>query len=396
MGKIRSVHIVKSKLSILLAAILSLALIGTGIGAAQAASKQESSFELTNKESGWTLVEKGQNGKALGVTALEGTHGEKLVRRLGLPAVAKFAGLSGKGVPLAVVSSAKRTYISWANDVANSEIHLYVDGSELATAGENPSGDAQLDNLPGSSLNISAVRVQLDQSASTEYATADFTQQVITAPAADTQLSAIAALAVTDQATSTKFRQTTFIPDAYVDAPSGVCTPLNTNSYRFVGDSRTWSSADSARYKTRMDVVINWLNGPSVTFTRNVGATVRQVQNYFGNWVFDTSATAPNTSMTMTVQSKSANSAIIRLSQNVVNPLCNSLLTNGIYADTLLAIYRTGAISGSINYLAMPNYELYIRKDSGAYGTVARLAYISPLCLVKGLGGVACTTATSF
>jgi|Laugresp1bdmlbsn_1035097.scaffolds.fasta_scaffold03663_1 hypothetical protein len=390
------IHSLKSKLTILLGAILSVTLIGTGIGAAQAAPKLESSFELTNTESGWTLVEKGQNGKALGRTAIVGNHGEKVVRRLGLPAVAKFAGLSDSGVPLAVVASANKTHISWANDVVNSEIHVYVDGSEIATAGENPSGNAQLDNLPGESLNISAVRVHLDQTANTEYATADFTQQVITAPLADTQPSAMAALAVTAQATTTKFRQTTFIPDAYLDAPQSVCTPLNTNSYRFLGDARSWSSADSAGYRTRMDVTINWLNGPSVILTKNVGTTVRQVQNYFGTWVSDTSATAPNTSMTMTVQSKSANSAIVRLSQNVKNPLCNSVLTNGIYADTLLAIYRTGAISGSINYLAMPNYELYLRQDSGAYSTVARLAYINPWCLVVGFGGAACTTATSF
>jgi hypothetical protein len=387
---------IKSQFKILTAAILSVTLIGTGISAAQAAPKLESSFELTNTENGWALVEKGQNGKALGLTSLEGSHGEKVVRRLGLPAVAKFAGLSDKGVPLAVVASAHKTHISWANDVANSEIHLYVDGSEIATTGENPSGNVQLDNLPGASLNISAVRVHLNESANTDYATADFTQQVIIAPVADTQTSSLAALAVTAQATTTKFRQTTFIPDAYLDAPQSVCTPLNTNSYRFLGDARSWSSADSAGYRTRMDVSINWLNGPSVTLTKNVGPTVRQVQNYFGTWVSEPSLTASNTSMTMTVQSKSANSAIVRLSQDVVNPFCNTLLTNGIYADTLLAIYRTGAISGSINYLAMPNYELYMRQDSGAYGTVARLAYYSPLCLVKGLGGVACTTATSF
>ena len=391
------IHIFKSKLAILLGAILSVTLlIGTGIGVAQAAPKLESSFDLAKNESGWTLVEEDQNGKALGRTEIMGNHGQKVVRRLGLPAVAKFAGLSGSGVPLAVVSSATKTHISWANDVGNSEIHLYVDGSEIATAGDKPSGNAQLDILPGESLNISAVRVHLDQTSNSEYATADFTQQVITAPLADSQPSVMAALAVATQATTTKFRQTTFIPDAFLEAPQSVCTPLNTNSYRFLGDARSWSSADSAGYRTRMDVTINWLNGPGVTLTKNVGTTVRQVQNSFGTWVSDTSATAPNTSMTMTVQSKSANSAIVRLSQNVVNPLCNTLLTNGIYADTLLAIYRTGAISGSINYLAMPNYELYLRQDSGAYSTVARLAYYSPWCLVKGLGGAACTTATSF
>jgi hypothetical protein len=143
----------------LIPAILSVTLIGTGLGAAQAVPKQESTFELTNSESGWTLVEKGHNGKALGLTKLEGNHGEKVVRRLGLPAMAKFAGLSGKGVPLALVASANRTFISWANNVANSEIHVYVDGSSIPTEGENPLGHAQLDHLPGVSLNISAVRV---------------------------------------------------------------------------------------------------------------------------------------------------------------------------------------------------------------------------------------------
>ena len=92
--------------------------------------------------------------------------------------------------------------------------------------------------------------------------------------------------------------------------------------------------------------------------------------------------------MTMTVQSKSANSAIVRLSQDVINPLCNTLLTNGLYADTLIAIHRTGAVSGSINYLAMPKHELYVRQDSGAYRTLARLALVNVFCLVKVVGPV--------
>lgn len=387
---------IKTKINVVLMAVLSVSLIGTGVGAVHASPKQESSFELTNSDNGWALVERDRSGKALGRTSLVGKNGERVIHRLGLPAVAKFSALGDKGVPLAVVASANTTFISWANNLANSEIHIYVDGSEIATAGDNPSGDAQLDNLPGASFSISAVRVHLDQSSVTDYATVDFTQQAVTAPMADTQSSALAALAVTAQASTTKFRQTTFIPDAYLDAPQVVCTPLNTNSYRFLGDARSWSSANSAGFRTRMDVSINWLNGPSVTLTKNVGATVRQVQNNFGTWGSEPSLTASSTSMKMIVQSTSANSAIIRLSQDVVNPFCNPVVTNGIYADTHLAIYRSGAISGSINYLAMPNYELYMRQDTGAYGTVARLAYYNPLCLVKGLGGVACTTATSF
>lgn len=140
---------------------------------------------------------------------------------------------------------------------------------------------------------------------------------------------------------------------------------------------------------------MNWLNGPSVSLTKNVGTTIRQVQTSSGSWVFDASSTAPNTSMTLSVQSTSANSAVVRLHQDVVNPLCNSLLTNGIYADTLLAKYRTGAISDSINYLAMPNYELYFRQDAAAYSSLAKLTLQGVHCLAKVIGG-ACTTATSF
>jgi hypothetical protein len=77
-GSLNFFQIINSQFRILIPAILSVTLIGRGLGAAQAVPKQESTFELTNSESGWTLVEKGLNGRALGLTKLEGNHGENV------------------------------------------------------------------------------------------------------------------------------------------------------------------------------------------------------------------------------------------------------------------------------------------------------------------------------
>ncbi|MEN9967332.1 MAG: hypothetical protein RL036_565 [Actinomycetota bacterium] len=387
------------RLNRLVMASITVLAIGAGLSEAvpaMAVQGQASTIELLKGRSGYELVEKNATGTIIGSSSLATGHGNRQIQAHGQPAVANFAGLYGEGVPLAIVVSAGTTDVTWSNDVPNSDIHVFVDGSEVALENSANSGTTHLAAHPGQQMSIAAVRTHPADDANAAYATADFTQETVFVPQTTSQIAVASALLATTQAATSKFRQTTFIPDAYLDAPQGVCTPLNTNSYRFVGDARTWSSADSASYRTRMDVLIDWLSGPSISWSRSVGTTVRQVQNAFGSWVFDTSATAPNTSMTMVVQSTSSNSAVIHLHQDVTNPLCNGLLTNGIYADTNLAIYRTGAISGSINYLAMPNYELYLRQDSGSYSTVARLAYISPLCLVKSLGGVACTTATSF
>ena len=363
---------------------------------ANADPSQDGSFSLVQSEADWTLVEKSASGVTLDTHRLSGDHGSKILQADGYQALVSFSGLDGLGLPMAIVSSAKGLQISWLNKVLKSEVRVYANGLELTSKNKAEYGFQRLVSNPGTQLTITAIRERAPNSEKSLYAMSDVSQQVVFIPQSSTPQALSTALLAPTQASVTKFRQNAFIPDQYLDAPATVCTPTTSSKYRFVGDNRSWSAADSAPVRTRMDVSINWLGAPDVSFSKTVGTTHRQVLTASGIWVNEAVATAPSDSMTMSVQSKSQNSAIVRLHQDVTNPLCNGLATNGIYADTLLAIYRTGQISGSITYLAMPNYELYARQDSGPYSTIARLPYWNVYCLIKTLGGLACTPSVGF
>ena len=225
-------------------------------------------------------------------------------------------------------------------------------------------------------LNEYSLQVADPRTKSSSQESIDFLNIALAVPSSSTLSSTATSLnstlAATLASTST-FRQNTFIPDAYVPAPAGACTDIfDSRPFRFVGDNRTWSTADAASSRTHMDLKVTWgTSTPPVTFTKVVGETVRQVQISNGTWNFESRLTASDTSMSATVLTRTSSFVSARLYQNVTNPMCNSLVTNGISSTTDINIYRSGVVSGNITYLQMPNYELYFRQDATAWRSLA-------------------------
>ncbi|MEY4741399.1 MAG: hypothetical protein RL672_149 [Actinomycetota bacterium] len=326
---------------------------------------------------------------------LQGDMGTVVVATPDGPAYVKYAGLgAGDGLAAAVEVQANQVAVAWDPSLDATSVAVLLNGEKLDVL---DSGSATAQVAPGEKLQV---QVFVNDSTSTDrnaVQSLEFAQFSLVAPLSATmQATAVAATTLT-LPSKTTYRQNTFIPDPYVNlVANGPCSPLSLYSYRFVGDNRSWSPNDGASHRTRMDVNIDWTAGPTVTTVRHVGTTIRQIDDVNGNWREDARQTASNANMKITLSSLSANSAALHLDQDVVNPFCNTLVTNGIASTSTVAIYRAGYVTGSLNYLAMPNYEIYYRQDSGAFTPLARLSLMSAECLIKGPTSAFCLQAIQF
>ncbi len=181
----------------------------------------------------------------------------------------------------------------------------------------------------------------------------------------------------TPNASSTTLRYMTFIPNAYVAAPSVGCTYSGDFDYYFKGDNRTYSSV-ATTYRTKFDVLVNWGN-QSVTSTRTVGSTkVYQLAN--GVYSLKSTDTASSSAMKLTPTSASLTQAKFNMRQDVANPFCSS---NGIYFDLDVTVNRSGNYSIIGDRLQVPSHEIYIKdSDVTAWKTILRDASLYfPECL---------------
>ena len=287
--------------------------------------------------------------------------------------------------------------LTWSNDVAEVSVEDVSEARTLSDAEDNFTSD--LDVHPGAveTYTLEGSRVADAQS---NAIAVDFLNLPLAIPSTAAQVSVLKAVnqvqALALASTST-FRQNSFIPDAYLGAPPAICTNVwDTRPFRFVGDNRSWSTADNVSSRTHMDLKVTWgTSTPGVTLIKDVGETVRQVQNANGVWSFESRLTATDASMTATIVSRTSSMVSLRLAQNVVNPMCDTKLTNGIFANTTVSIYRSGVVSGTITYLQMPNYELYFRQDAAPWRSLALLPYLGVWCLAT-VGGATCVTSTTF
>lgn len=383
--------------------------LSTGLAIALTASLNAIAMEPETQLDGIALKDDG-NSWSVSATSSDGSSelvGENLTRDSGVivdsvdgsPAFLKYTALdSDSGVPLVVLVQGDSVYLAWEKSEVDSTVAVYRDDVLLDSFTSSEAESIDVSSIAGSAETYRVVEttVNTDNDDESPTTTSSFSEIPVTIPVNQTK-TAVAVAAAAALATTSTFRQNTFIPDQYVDSFPIICNPVNSETYRFLGNNRSWSSADGAGFKTRMDVVITWKTSPTVSFTKKVGETVRQIRNNVtGTWSNDGKPlTAQNPDMTITVSSKSINSVAFKLHQNVVNPFCIPGLTNGIASDTNVVIYREGYVTGSITYLAMPNYEIYAKQDSKAYSTLARLSLVSLYCLTPGFGA-ACNSAASF
>lgn len=192
----------------------------------------------------------------------------------------------------------------------------------------------------------------------------------------------------------TDLRYSTFIPEAKVPAPGGVCTPIDFRTYYFLGDNRSWN-VNATSYKTRMNVKINWLYGGAVTYSKAVQSTRRYV-DIDGNLTFDEQATASTSSMHLRVDADSSSSVAFEMWQNVPNPLCNPLLTGGIRYDYFVASERGAVYSVEGVAVKVPNHEFYVRdSDDNVWKTIFRRSHVTFDCLTLWAYDTATCLSTS-
>lgn len=319
--------------------------------------------------------------------------GAQTVEIAGLLGYAEYAPIgadSGSNEVVALVLPGK-TLIAWVDSevnpsISNSEGNLAVSDDLNFVTDSFEAGDPKMDEY----------QIEANYVADSEVTSTEFSVLPVSAIQVNSLSAQASALAAATALSSTStFRQNSFIPSAYLGAPPlRVCTP-DDRPFRFVGDNRSWSSSDSAKVRTRMDVRVNWATAPTLTLTKTVGETVREVQAADGTWSVENRATASSSSMTVTPSTLSSTLVAFTMRQDVVNPMCNGFFTNGIAATTDVQIYRSGIVSGSIAFLQMPNYELYFRQDLTAWKTVKLLPLVDVGCLTKFFGAV-CNDSVPF
>jgi hypothetical protein len=161
-------------------------------------------------------------------------------------------------------------------------------------------------------------------------------------------------------ASSTLLRYQTFIPEQYVSAPSVGCSYSGDYDYYFAGDNRSFTPG-SSKFRTRMDVKVDWATGQTPLLTKTVGTT-HVYQLYNGVYSLKDQQTAPSSSMQILNASVSSSTATFEMKQDVVNPFCTA---NGIYFDFAVRINRSGGYSLTGSRLIIPDHEIYIM-DSDA------------------------------
>ncbi|MFM6939243.1 MAG: DUF3238 domain-containing protein, partial [Rhodoluna sp.] len=177
----------------------------------------------------------------------------------------------------------------------------------------------------------------------------------------------------------TTVRDLTFIPEAWVNAPYMGCA--DATNYDFKGDNRSWSSSSSS-YRTKFDVSIDWNGGPALSSMRSVGETSLWL-NFFGNRTLTKAATASNSTMTLTLISKTNSSVSFKMYQDVKNPICLNFVTNGIFFNLNWNVSRLGSYSVQGTYMPVPNHEAYVSSGgSSAWVAVFQTEHQSFACLM--------------
>lgn len=316
------------------------------------------------------------------------------------PYFVKYQGLgNSQGLPSAVVVEGSKVFLTWVPPVGLNQTRIDIIGDLSLHVELSGLSKYELQAHPGAEIDVSIIAVK-PAAGPNDTTHAEWSEIPIAVPVAATySATSLAATAVTLPA-KTLFRQNAFIPDAYLQIPlvvNGPCTPLGSlDQYRFVGDNRGFSPNDGASFRTRMDVTLTWGGTiPSAAFTRLVGTTRREIQLLDGSWQLDAANTASNSSMTLNILSSTSTYSRFKLTQDVVNPFCDSNFTNGIASTTTVTVYRSGAVSGTLDWLAMPSYEIYLRQDTGNFVPLAQFGNLGWPCLVKGSGALLCGQTTT-
>lgn len=372
-----------------------------GLTPALASENNASQTELVLSEAGsdWSLaLQDTTNGSETVISdALRGDRGTIVNSDATEANYVKYQGLGvDDGLATAVLVSGETLDLAWSPADEDSEVSVVVNGAPVSI--DQTQSSTSVEVPLGVTVDVSVQAISADPSPVTGLYTSEFAQLSVSTPSSSSPLAnSMAALAIALPAKST-LRQNAFIPDSsLIMFPNGICTPFGVDTYRFLGDNRGFSPNDGASFRTRMDVGIVWAATPTVTFTKLVGTTIRerQVNLFPETWIEDARLTASSSTMSYTYLSSNSSYVRFQTSQDVVNPFCNVHETNGITSTTTISIYRSGAVSGVISYLAMPNHEIYLRQDTNPYTVIGQFNLQSQYCLIKQLADPFCSQSVT-
>lgn len=182
---------------------------------------------------------------------------------------------------------------------------------------------------------------------------------------------------------STTIKYRTFIRSKWVTAPVG-CT--YTKGYKYAGDNRGFSKADSASHRTDLTGIVYWEGGSS--WNAHIGTT----HVYKTNGKFVAKKTASKKKMSFRVMSQNSKTAQVRGITEAGNPYCGVGSISGYYNAR---ISRSGDFYISGRHKQMPDHEIIIsgftRSPMKTYTKFLHTAkQASPTCLFKP----ACPAAT--
>ncbi|WP_151569281.1 hypothetical protein [Actinomadura rudentiformis] len=178
------------------------------------------------------------------------------------------------------------------------------------------------------------------------------------APSAPTTLAAPAAPAVeaAAQKNSTYFVYRTFIKDKRVNA-----FPCVAQGGQFNGNNRSYSTKDSAGFKTNMALGVNWKTS-KVHTSKKVSAT----KLYRGGKLKGTkTATSKNMKFTggKFAGTGSSRKYTVTLKHSATNPFCTRI-GGAIDYQVTVTIYRSGKVALSGSRRKVPNHEAYVFHNS--------------------------------
>lgn len=185
---------------------------------------------------------------------------------------------------------------------------------------------------------------------------------------------------VSPSATTLKYM--TFIRDEIVWSPMNFGCPLPLWSY-FLGDNRSFD-ATSDKFRTRVFVRVDWLNGGHVTHSVTAGTSVA----YLVPGVLALVSSADVSNIKVFELAASETQSKFRISHRAADPLCltANLFDYSVAYEYDVTVQKSGGY-GLVGYAKrVPNHEAYIRdSNSPAWKTVLRRESASFDCLTAAL-----------
>lgn len=167
--------------------------------------------------------------------------------------------------------------------------------------------------------------------------------------------------------TTTRLRYQTFIREKHIEVTaSSNCIPFLTwgKRHAFGGDNRSFSP-DSARYRTRFDVRIDWLSNGNQVAIKDVGESKTYEWNddllTSDKWVETGAKTQSTAGMGLTTLSENSSLVHFKMSHRLSDPFCFVVNPISYNLDVYVSRAGTYTIVGTRN--KVPDHEVYIRTN---------------------------------